>query len=158
MADLLTKETKALQSIQRLKLMAQRDTFGEKTQRMLELMSEPQRWQLSSGSVAQVQTPASTRAKELLELYQKVSAPFAATDERLDILLHLKVRYHCITSYCNMRLLYAEYSYAVYLSLHWAQTSLACCLSHYSSYILNNSSDFIFYVFVCVFVPAVDGA
>ena len=63
---------------------------------MLEMMSEPQQWQLSSGSVAQVQTPATIRAKELLDLYRALSAPFTAvaeTDARLEILLQVKV--HC---------------------------------------------------------------
>ena len=93
MADLLSKETKALQSIQRLKVTANHDTFTEKTQRMLELMSQPHMWQLSNGSLAQVQTPASVRARELLELYQSATKPLENTDERLDILLHVKVKY-----------------------------------------------------------------
>ena len=62
---------------------------------MLEMMSEPQQWQLSSGSVAQVQTPSTIRAKELLELYRALSKPLTSvddTDARLEILLQVKVR------------------------------------------------------------------
>jgi hypothetical protein len=95
MADLLASETKALQSIQRLKHAAQRDSNAEKAHHMLELMSQPHRWQLANGAVAQVQTPATLRAKELLDLYRALSAPVTAADidGRLDILLHVKVRF-----------------------------------------------------------------
>ena len=93
MSDLLASETKALQSIQRLKFAAQRDSHAEKSHHILELMSQPHRWQLANGSVAQVQTPATLRAKELLDLYRALSTPVtnADIDGRLDILLHVKV-------------------------------------------------------------------
>ena len=104
MSDLLASETKALQSIQRLKFAAQRDSHAEKAHHMLELMSQPHRWQLANGSVAQVQTPATLRAKELLDLYRALSTPVtnADIDGRLDILLHVKV-YHlfCSSDFCT---------------------------------------------------------
>jgi len=92
MSDLLASETKALQSIQRLKHAAQRTAHAEKAHHTLELMAQPHRWQLANGTVAQVQTPATMRAKELLELYRALSAPVtpANLDGRLDILLHVK--------------------------------------------------------------------
>lgn len=48
-----------------------------------------------SGSVAYVQTPATVRAKELRDLYHSISAPLMSSsdvDNRLDVLLNLKVR------------------------------------------------------------------
>jgi len=90
LAAVLDDETKALQSIQRLKSQAQKQMYEEKTQQMLEEMAKPQKWQLSSGDVALVQTPETVRAKELLDLFMALGAPSLSTDERLDVLLHVK--------------------------------------------------------------------
>lgn len=90
MAALLAEETKALQNIQKLKIVANRQTFTSKMGQMLELMAKPHKWQLSGGDVALVQTPATRRARELLELYEALNKPVANTDARLDVLLHVK--------------------------------------------------------------------
>jgi len=90
LAAVLNDETKALQSIQRLKSQAQKVIYSEKTQQMLEQMALPQRWQLSGGDVALVQTPETVRAKELLDLHMALGAPSLSVDERLDVLLHVK--------------------------------------------------------------------
>lgn len=124
MNALLSNETKALQSIQRLKGNAVKDMHTNKTKEMLSLMARPQQWQLSngklkinnmhychcglilwsdksvyfpvyvvvlSGTVCAVQTPASQRAKELLELYTALGGPVQSVEERLDVLIHVKV-------------------------------------------------------------------
>lgn len=57
---------------------------------MLELMAQPQRWQLSDGETAIVSTPATIRAKELLDLYNSLNAPLVNTNTRLEILLNVK--------------------------------------------------------------------
>jgi hypothetical protein len=49
---------------------------------MLELMAQPQQWQMRDGEVAQVQTPSTIRAKELLDLYNALNAPLTNTNER----------------------------------------------------------------------------
>lgn len=90
LAALLAEETKALQNIQRLKVVAHESTTRTKTQKMLELMSQPQQWQMSDGEIAQVQTPSTIRAKELLDLYNALNAPLTNTNERLEILLNVK--------------------------------------------------------------------
>lgn len=87
---ILAEETEALQNIQRLKNTAHRATVQEKTQKMLELMAQPNKWAMSDGDVATVQTPASTRAKELLDLYNALNAPLVGTNQRLEILLNVK--------------------------------------------------------------------
>ena len=56
MAALLASETKALQTIERLKLTAQKEVTDEKTQGILELMSEPHKWQLANGTITQVES------------------------------------------------------------------------------------------------------
>lgn len=91
MAVLLQDETKALQNIQKLKIVSNRHIHSSKTEQMLGLMAKPQKWQLSGGDVALVQTPATRRAKELLDLYQALNKPVVSTDSRLDVLLHVKV-------------------------------------------------------------------
>ena len=92
MANLLAEETKALQNIQKLKLVASKNIHSTKTEQMLDLMAKPHKWQLSGGDVALVQTPATRRAKELLDLYEALNMPVgsAPIDTRLDVLLHVK--------------------------------------------------------------------
>ena len=92
MNALLLDETKALANIQRLKVKARKSTYTEKTNTMLGNMAKPRKWQLSSGEEAQVVTPATQRAKELLDLYNALQNPVdgAPIDERLDVLLHVK--------------------------------------------------------------------
>jgi hypothetical protein len=89
LTELLADETKALQSIQNLKIAARKDLYAEKTHKMLERMSESHRWQLSNGDVAYVQTPETVRAKELLDLYNALNTSLGI-DERLDVLLRVK--------------------------------------------------------------------
>lgn len=90
LAQLLDKETTLLQTIDRLKLTANKENRGKRIKKMLELMSEPKLWQMSDGDVAEVHTPFTTRAKELRELYNGLNLGMLSTDERLDVLLHVK--------------------------------------------------------------------
>merc|ERR1719218_595709 len=90
MTLLLNEETKALQHIQQLKTAAHHDIEMEKTQKMLTLMSHPQKWQLSDGDVAVVHTTSILRAKELLDLFNALNAPLTNTNDRLEILLNVK--------------------------------------------------------------------
>jgi hypothetical protein len=89
LTELLADETKALQSIQNLKIAARKDLYTEKTHKMLERMAESHRWQLSNGDVAYVQTPETIRAKELLDLYNALNT-ILGIDDRLDVLLRVK--------------------------------------------------------------------
>eukprot|EP00605_Chrysophyceae_sp_TOSAG23-4_P001652 GSChrysophyteH1.ASY1.ANO1.1813.1 assembled CDS len=90
MQALLLDETKSLQNIQRLKVLARKSTHKQNTNTMLTNMSKPHQWQLSSGGTAHVQTPAIQRAKELLDLYNALNSSFTSIEERLDCLLHIK--------------------------------------------------------------------
>jgi len=88
--QLLLKEQKLLQTIDRLKLQADDENRDKRIRSTLQLMSAPKRWQMSDGEVAQVHTPFTTRAKELMELYNGLRLPLLTIDERLDVLLHVK--------------------------------------------------------------------
>lgn len=90
MAALLAEETKTLQNIQQLKATAYQDINAHKTVQMLELMSTPAQWQLSTGLSASVQTPETTKAKELLDAYKSISAPVTSIEQRLEALLGVK--------------------------------------------------------------------
>jgi len=103
MHALLMDETKALQNIQKLKTVARKSSHLKNTTSMLAHMAKPYQWQLSSGDTALVQTPATQRAKELLDLYNALhttgkntsitstnGSGASAIDERLDCLLHVK--------------------------------------------------------------------
>lgn len=90
MMELLASETKALQSIQQLKVAANKTNYENKTSTMLSLMTQPHRWRLSDGHVANVQTPEIQRAKELMDLVQQLSAPVSNVDARLQVLLKVK--------------------------------------------------------------------
>jgi len=88
--QLLLKEQKLLQTIDRLRLQANDENRDKRVRSTLQLMSAPKRWQMSDGEVCQVHTPFTTRAKELMELYNGLRLPLLTIDERLDVLLHVK--------------------------------------------------------------------
>lgn len=53
-------------------------------------MSAPKKWEMQDGTVADVHTPFTTRARELMELYNGLRMAGLSIDERLDVLLHVK--------------------------------------------------------------------
>ena len=90
LAQLLHKETKLLQTIDRLKMSASKENHEERVQQALAMMAAPKKWQMSDGDTLEVHTPFTTRAKELLELHRGLTMGELTTDERLDVLLHVK--------------------------------------------------------------------
>jgi hypothetical protein len=90
LTEVLAKETKALQTIDRLKVAASKEGRAKRTARMMELMAMPKEWELGDGELQSVHTPFTTRARELMELYNGLATPLLAVDERLDVLLNVK--------------------------------------------------------------------
>jgi len=88
--ELLHKETKLLQTIDKLKLTANSNNREKRINKVLAMMAAPKKWQMADGDIALVHTPFTTRAKELLELYHGLKAAGTSVDERLDVLLHVK--------------------------------------------------------------------
>ena len=88
--ELLAKETKLLQTIDKLKLTANKENKDLRIKSQLAAMAAPKAWNLSKGNVAVVNTPYTTRAQELGQLYNGLRLPNISTEERLDILLHVK--------------------------------------------------------------------
>lgn len=79
-----------MQQIDRLKIQANGKNKQEKINNFLRAMSDPKLWKRSDGRFTEVHTPFSTRAKELMDLYNGLLLPNLSTDERLDVLLHTK--------------------------------------------------------------------
>lgn len=88
--ELLHKETKLLQTIDKLKIQAHQQNRDAKIKRKLESMAKPKVWAQTDGETTTVHTPFSTRAKELMDLYSGLRLPLLTVDERLDVLLHVK--------------------------------------------------------------------
>jgi hypothetical protein len=88
--QLLHKETKLLQTIDRLKIKAFHINKDQKIEKFLKSMSNPKKWNISDGRKTEVHTPFTTRAKELMDLYNGLKMKHLSIDERLDVLLHTK--------------------------------------------------------------------
>jgi hypothetical protein len=88
--QLLHKETKLLQTIDRLKITANYQNKDQKIEKFLKSMSNPKKWSISDGRKTEVHTPFTTRAKELMDLYNGLKMKHLSIDERLDVLLHTK--------------------------------------------------------------------
>ncbi len=88
--QLLHKETKLLQTIDKLKIQASKVNRQQKIRKNLEAMAQPKVWAQSDNETTTVHTPFTTRAKELLDLYNGLNLPLLSIDERLDVLLHVK--------------------------------------------------------------------
>merc|ERR1712107_32580 len=88
--ELLQKETKLLQTIDKLKIQAHHQNRDAKIKKRLESMSQPKVWAQGDGETTTVHTPFTTRAKELMDLYSALRLPLLTVDERLDVLLHVK--------------------------------------------------------------------
>lgn len=88
--ELLAKETALLQTIGRLRVQATKLNKDEKVKKELESCAKPKMWAMDDGETVTVHTPLTTRAKELLDLYNGLKLPLLTVDERLDVLLHVK--------------------------------------------------------------------
>jgi hypothetical protein len=86
----LDKETDLLQTIDRLKIIANRENKEEKINKFLKAMSDPKKWERCDGRLTEVHTPFTTRAKELMDIYNGLRLKNLSVDERLDILLNTK--------------------------------------------------------------------
>ena len=53
-------------------------------------MSDAKKWERSDGRYTEVHTPFTTRAKELMDIYNGLKLKNLSIDERLDILLNTK--------------------------------------------------------------------
>jgi hypothetical protein len=87
---LLERQTKVLQTIDRMKSQTIRDSAHKRRETVLRRMAQPKMWENSDGKTTSVHTPSTTRASELLRLYEALCAPIISIEDRMDILLHIK--------------------------------------------------------------------
>ena len=87
---LLERQTKVLQTIDRMKADSVRESNQRKREELLRALAKPKVWENSDGKTTSVHTPTTTRASELLQLYEALSSPVSSVDERLDVLFHVK--------------------------------------------------------------------
>jgi len=88
--ELLHKEVKLLQTIDRLKITAARENKWARTAASLEAMASPKEWSSREGDLIEVDTPFTTRAKELVDLYNGLLLRSLPRAQRVDVLLHVK--------------------------------------------------------------------
>ena len=88
--QILDKETELLQTIDRLKIIANKENKEAKIGGFLKSMSDPRKWKRSDGRYTEVHDPFTTRAKELMDIYNGLKMRNLTIDERLDILLNTK--------------------------------------------------------------------
>ena len=90
-AEVLAKETKALQTIDRLKARAATAHKAKRVDTILQLMAQPKKWQSSSGETREVATAFTTRAAELKDLYGALILKKQHVDDRLEVLTNVEV-------------------------------------------------------------------
>eukprot|EP00996_Jenningsia_fusiforme_P006473 NODE_787_length_1904_cov_50.562803_g727_i0.p1 GENE.NODE_787_length_1904_cov_50.562803_g727_i0~~NODE_787_length_1904_cov_50.562803_g727_i0.p1 ORF type:complete len:403 (-),score=69.18 NODE_787_length_1904_cov_50.562803_g727_i0:185-1393(-) len=92
MQELLKKETRLLQTIDRLQIKANAENKKDGTEQELASMAAHKVWKHSKPELGSttVETPFTVRAKELLDLFKGLQIRGLSVDERLDILLHVK--------------------------------------------------------------------
>ena len=88
MQELLKKETKLLQTIDRLQIQAGHENRAENVNKRLEQMASAKKW--GTTTTVDVETPCTVRARELRDLYNGLLLSGLTIDERLDVLLHAK--------------------------------------------------------------------
>ena len=93
MKRLLAKETELIRTIGRLRIAANNANRERRVERTLEDMSQSKRWERKDGSLVEVDTPFTVRARELAHIYDALRLETkrdVSTDERLDVLVHVK--------------------------------------------------------------------
>lgn len=88
--DLLAKQSKALQRIDRLKSEAGKHGRDQRVARMLSLMAQPKQWEMGNGELQEVHTASTMRATELMELYHSATDARLAVTEREEVLRKVK--------------------------------------------------------------------
>ena len=88
-ADVLARETRALQTIDRLKASAAADGRAKRVSRVMDLMALPKKWEGADGELKEVHTPFTTRALELRDLHTGLGSSLPL-DDRLQVLLNVK--------------------------------------------------------------------
>ncbi|KAI5078574.1 hypothetical protein GOP47_0006245 [Adiantum capillus-veneris] len=88
--ELLHKEVKFLQAVEKMKMAAGRENKEERIRAMMCRMSAPKKWELSDGRLVHVQTLDTLRASDLMRLYTALAKCSRTVDERMCVLGYIK--------------------------------------------------------------------
>ncbi|XP_022527970.2 IQ and ubiquitin-like domain-containing protein isoform X1 [Astyanax mexicanus] len=87
---LLKEETQLIASIGSHRITAGERNQEKAVQVFLNKCAAPKTWRAFDGTMTQMDTPESIRAKELRDLYNSINLNYLSQEERLDVLLTLK--------------------------------------------------------------------
>ncbi|KAL2623525.1 hypothetical protein R1flu_003730 [Riccia fluitans] len=88
--ELLLKEIKLLQTIDKLRCKAARENRKERIKTAMEKMSTPKIWEMKNGTIVHVRTLGTARASDLLHLYEALAKPVGSNDDRMGVLGYVK--------------------------------------------------------------------
>jgi len=91
LAGLMDEETQLIASIQRHKLIAKQEMGKKSKRKFLEKCAAPKEWIGFDGMPTKMDTPYTMRAKDLKMTYESLEKRYLTREERLDILLQLKL-------------------------------------------------------------------
>ena len=91
LAGLMDEETQLIASIQRHKLIAKQEVGKRSKRKFLEKCAAPKEWIGFDGMPTHMDTPYTMRAKDLKMTYESLEKRYLTREERLDILLQLKL-------------------------------------------------------------------
>ncbi|BFI17284.1 IQ and ubiquitin-like domain-containing protein [Marchantia polymorpha subsp. ruderalis] len=88
--ELLFKEIKLLQTIDRLRCKAAKENRKDRISGAMEKMSTPKMWEMKNGTIVHVRTLGTARASDLMHLYHALAKPVGTNDERVGVLGYVK--------------------------------------------------------------------
>ena len=91
LAGLMDEETELIASIERHKLVARKENNVKFRHKFLERCAAPKKWIGFDGMPTKMDTPNTIRAKDLKDTYESLEKRYLSREERLDILLQLKL-------------------------------------------------------------------
>jgi len=88
--DLLKKETKLIQTIERLKIDAHKENTEQRIMNTLKKMAAPKKWRVSDNKMVITETPWTERAAQLMILYEGLRLRSIKVEDRQDILISVR--------------------------------------------------------------------
>jgi len=88
--DLLKKETKLIQTIEKLKIEAHKENTKQRIMNTLKKMAAPKKWRVSDNKMVITETPWTERAAQLMILYEGLRLRSIRVEDRQDILISVR--------------------------------------------------------------------
>jgi len=88
--NLLKKETKLIQTIEKLKIEAHKENTKQRIMNTLKKMAAPKKWMVSDNKMVITETPWTERAAQLMILYEGLRLRSIRVEDRQDILISVR--------------------------------------------------------------------